>query len=43
MGKQYKVKVWDIKFYKVDEDGDALLNDDAHQSSSYCLSAMNTK
>ena len=28
MNKEYSVKVWDIQFYKVDEYGDALLNDD---------------
>jgi len=28
MSKQYEVRVWDIKFYKVDEDGDEVLNDD---------------
>ena len=26
--KKYAVAVWDIKFYKVDEDGNRLLNDD---------------
>ncbi len=25
---KYSVAVWDIQFYKVDEDGNALLNDD---------------
>ena len=28
MNKKYSVEVWDIKFYKVDENGDELLNDD---------------
>ena len=26
--KKYTVAVWDIQFYKVDEDGNELLNDD---------------
>ena len=26
--KKYTVSVWDIQFYKVDEDGNELLNDD---------------
>lgn len=26
--KKYTVSVWDIQFYKVDEDGEELLNDD---------------
>lgn len=26
--KKYTVFVWDIQFYKVDEDGNELLNDD---------------
>ena len=25
---KYSVEVWDIQFYKVDEDGNELLNDD---------------
>jgi len=28
MNKKYSVEVWDIQFYKVDENGDELLNDD---------------
>ncbi len=28
MSKKYSVEVWDIQFYKVDENGDELLNDD---------------
>jgi hypothetical protein len=28
MDKKYSVEVWDIQFYKVDEDGNELLNDD---------------
>ena len=28
MSKKYSVEVWDIQFYKVDEDGNELLNDD---------------
>jgi hypothetical protein len=28
MNKQYSTEVWDIQFYKVDEDGNELLNDD---------------
>jgi hypothetical protein len=26
--KKYTVSVWDIQFYKVDEEGNELLNDD---------------
>lgn len=26
--KEYKVAVWSVQFYKVDEDGNELLNDD---------------
>tara|TARA_R110001599_G_scaffold88958_2_gene235980 strand:+ start:3952 stop:4131 length:180 start_codon:yes stop_codon:yes gene_type:complete len=26
--KKYTVSLWDIQFYKVDEDGNELLNDD---------------
>ena len=28
MSKKYSIAVWDIQFYKVDEDGNELLNDD---------------
>lgn len=28
MSKKYSIEVWDIQFYKVDEDGDELLNED---------------
>ena len=28
MNKKYSIAVWDIQFYKVDEDGNELLNDD---------------
>lgn len=28
MSKQYEVRVWDITFYKVDEEGEEVLNDD---------------
>ncbi len=28
MNKKYSVELWDIQFYKVDENGDELLNDD---------------
>lgn len=28
MNKKYSIEVWDIQFYKVDENGDELLNDD---------------
>ena len=28
MNKNYSVEVWDIHFYKIDENGDELLNDD---------------
>jgi|TARA_R110000851_G_scaffold330413_1_gene503222 hypothetical protein len=28
MNKQYSTEVWDIQFYKVDEDGNELLNAD---------------
>lgn len=28
MNKNYSVAVWDIQFYKIDEDGNDLLNDD---------------
>ena len=28
MNKKYSVEVWDIQFYKIDENGDELLNDD---------------
>ena len=28
MDKKYSIEVWDIQFYKVDEDGNELLNDD---------------
>ena len=28
MGKEYSIAVWDIQFYKVDEDGNELLNED---------------
>lgn len=28
MNKNYSVEVWNIQFYKVDEDGNELLNDD---------------
>ena len=28
MDKKYSVEVWDIQFYKVDEDGNELLNED---------------
>ena len=28
MSKEYSIAVWDIQFYKVDEDGNELLNDD---------------
>ena len=28
MDKKYSVEVWDIQFYKVDEGGNELLNDD---------------
>lgn len=28
MNKQYSTEVWDIQFYKVDEEGNELLNDD---------------
>ena len=28
MSKEYSIAVWDIQFYKVDEDGNELLNED---------------
>jgi len=28
MSKKYSTEVWDIQFYKVNEDGDELRNDD---------------
>jgi len=28
MVKKYSIEVWDIQFYKVDEDGNELLNED---------------
>lgn len=28
MSKEYSFAVWDVQFYKVDEDGNELLNDD---------------
>ena len=28
MNKEYSIAVWDIQFYKVDEDGNELLNED---------------
>jgi hypothetical protein len=28
MNKDYSIAVWDIQFYKVDKNGDELLNDD---------------
>ena len=28
MNKEYSIAVWDIQFYKVDKNGDELLNDD---------------
>ena len=28
MSKKYSTEVWDIQFYKVDEDGNELRNDD---------------
>ena len=28
MDKEYSIEVWDLKFYKVDDEGNALLNDD---------------
>jgi hypothetical protein len=28
MDKEYSIAVWDIQFYKVDEDGNELLNED---------------
>lgn len=28
VAKEYKVAVWSVQFYKVDEDGNELLNDD---------------
>ena len=28
MDKKYSIAVWDIQFYKVDEDGNELLNED---------------
>tara|TARA_R100001377_G_scaffold69070_1_gene44348 strand:+ start:159 stop:338 length:180 start_codon:yes stop_codon:yes gene_type:complete len=28
MDKKYSIEVWDIQFYKVDEDGNELLNED---------------
>lgn len=28
MTKKYRPQLWDIQFYKVDEDGNELLNDD---------------
>ena len=28
MNKKYSIAVWNVQFYKVDEDGNELLNDD---------------
>tara|TARA_R110000787_G_scaffold245236_1_gene351036 strand:+ start:43 stop:219 length:177 start_codon:yes stop_codon:yes gene_type:complete len=28
MNKKYSIAVWDVQFYKVDEDGNELLNED---------------
>jgi hypothetical protein len=28
MSKEYSIVVWDIQFFKVDEDGNELLNED---------------
>jgi hypothetical protein len=28
MNKEYSIAVWDVEFYKVDEDGNELLNED---------------
>ena len=28
MNKEYSIAVWDFQFYKVDEDGNELLNED---------------
>jgi len=28
MSKEYSIAVWDIQFFKVDEDGNELLNED---------------
>lgn len=28
MNKEYSIAVWDVQFYKIDEDGNELLNDD---------------
>ena len=28
MSKKYSIAVWDVQFYKVDEDGNELLNED---------------
>lgn len=27
MSKQYSIAVWNVQFYKIDEDGNELLND----------------
>ena len=28
MSKEYSIAVWDVQFYKIDEDGNELLNED---------------
>ena len=28
MSKKYSIAVWNVQFYKIDEDGNELLNDD---------------
>ena len=28
MSEQYSIAVWNVQFYKIDEDGNELLNDD---------------
>jgi hypothetical protein len=28
MAKNYSIAVWNVQFYKIDEDGNELLNDD---------------
>ena len=28
MNKKYSIAVWNVQFYKIDEDGNELLNDD---------------
>ena len=28
MSKKYSIAVWNVQFYKIDEDGDELLNED---------------